>query len=159
MRPRTGLTVVANRGVSGIDGFVSTAQGVALTRSGPTWALAGDLSLLHDVNGLAADRPPDVTYVVINNNGGGIFSLLPQASAVDPANFERLFGIPHHADIAALATAFGVGYARAESAEALSRELGQSPKGLRIVEIVTDRAANAALHEHLRQVAADAVIA
>jgi 2-succinyl-5-enolpyruvyl-6-hydroxy-3-cyclohexene-1-carboxylate synthase len=157
MRPRTGLTVVANRGVSGIDGFVSTAQGVALSRSGPTWALAGDLSLLHDANGLASDRPPDVTYVVLNNNGGGIFSLLPQASVVDPAVFERLFGTPHDVDIAALATAFGAGYTRADSPSALSRELDQSPKDLRIVEVVTDRTANAALHDRLRQAAAAAV--
>ena len=157
MRPRTGLTVVANRGVSGIDGFVSTAQGLALARSGPTWALAGDLSLLHDVNGLAGDRPPDVTFVVLNNNGGGIFSLLPQAGAVDPTVFERLFGTPHHVDIASLATAFGVGYARADTADVLATELDQSPKGLRIVEVVTDRAANAALHDRLRQAAAAAV--
>lgn len=157
MRPRRGLTVFANRGVSGIDGFVSTAQGIALSRGGATWALAGDLSLLHDVNGFAVDRPADVTYVVVNNNGGGIFSLLPQASAVEPATFERLFGTPHHVDLAALASAYGVGYATAATAQDLAREMSKPPKGLTIVEVVTDRAANAALHDRLRHVAAGAV--
>ncbi|HEX4654102.1 MAG TPA: 2-succinyl-5-enolpyruvyl-6-hydroxy-3-cyclohexene-1-carboxylic-acid synthase [Mycobacteriales bacterium] len=158
MRPRSGLTVVANRGVSGIDGFVSTAQGVALGRSGPTWALAGDLSLLHDANGLAvADDPPAVTYVVINNNGGGIFSLLPQASSVEPTTFERVFGTPHDVDLATLVSAYGVGYARATTAAELGQQLDQPPKGLKVVEVRTDRTENAALHERLRQAAAGAV--
>lgn len=157
MRPRTGLRIVANRGVSGIDGFVSTAQGVAMSVAGPTWALAGDLSLLHDATGLVADRPPDVTYVVVNNNGGGIFSLLPQATAVEPATFERVFGTPHHVDIAALATAYGANYSRATTAADFSQELEKSPKGLSIVEVKTDRAANAALHDRLRHAAAGAV--
>jgi 2-succinyl-5-enolpyruvyl-6-hydroxy-3-cyclohexene-1-carboxylate synthase len=157
MRPRTGLTVVANRGVSGIDGFVSTAQGVALGRSGPTWALAGDLSLLHDANGLAVDRPADVTYIVVNNNGGGIFSLLPQATSVEPATFERIFGTPHHVDLAALVAAYGVGYTRAATTGEFAQELEKSPKGLSIVEVKTDRAANAALHDRLRAAADSAV--
>lgn len=157
MRPRVGLTIMANRGVSGIDGFVSTAQGVALARTGPTWALAGDLSLLHDANGLAVDRPGDVTYVVINNNGGGIFSLLPQAASVEPATFERIFGTPHHVDVAALAAAYGVGHTLATTKDEFAHEVALAPKGLRIVEVRTDRAANAALHDRLRAAAAAAV--
>jgi 2-succinyl-5-enolpyruvyl-6-hydroxy-3-cyclohexene-1-carboxylate synthase len=115
------------------------------------------LSLLHDVNGLAGNPPADVTYVVLNNNGGGIFSLLPQASAVEPATFERLFGTPHHVDLSAVAAAYGVGYATAATAKDLARELARPPKGLTIVEVATDRAANAALHDRLRHVAAGAV--
>ncbi|MDQ1695795.1 MAG: 2-succinyl-5-enolpyruvyl-6-hydroxy-3-cyclohexene-carboxylate synthase, partial [Frankiaceae bacterium] len=110
MQPRSDLRIVANRGVSGIDGFVSTASGVALANSGPTWALAGDLSVLHDVNGLLVgpgEVRPDLTVVVVNNDGGGIFSLLPQASG-DAAAFERLFGTPHGVDIQQLATAYAV---------------------------------------------------
>jgi len=153
MRPRAGLTVVANRGVSGIDGFVSTAQGVALAHAGPTWALAGDLSLIHDANGLLSDDPPNITYVVVNNNGGGIFSILPTAKEVEPATFERLFGTPHHVDIAALATAYGVSYSQANSAADLHAELGQTPKGIHLVEIRTDRTANAELHARLHEAA------
>lgn len=158
MRPRTGLSVFANRGVSGIDGFVSTAQGIALGRDGSTWALAGDLSLLHDANGLITDDPADVTYVVINNNGGGIFSILPTAQDVEPATFERLFGTPHDVDIAALAAAYGVSHSEAETATDLAAEIDQAPKGLRIVEIRTDRASNAELHTRLRE-AGDARVA
>ena len=157
MRPRTGLTIVANRGVSGIDGFVSTAQGFASASGAVTWALAGDLSLLHDANGLATDSPIDVTYVVLNNNGGGIFSLLPQASSVEPQTFERLFGTPHHVNLEALADAYDVGYTRASTANDLAQEMSKPPKGLSIVEVTTDRAANAALHDRLRQAAAGAV--
>jgi 2-succinyl-5-enolpyruvyl-6-hydroxy-3-cyclohexene-1-carboxylate synthase len=157
MRPRTGLSVYANRGVSGIDGFVSTAQGVAIGRDGPTWALAGDLSLLHDANGLMSDDPPDITYVVVNNNGGGIFSILPTAQEVEPSTFERLFGTPHDVDLAALAAAYGVGHSRTETAADLAEALGRAPKGLHIVEIRTDRAANADLHLRIREAGAAAL--
>src|SRR4051794_3565048 len=115
MRPRDDLRVIANRGVSGIDGFVSTAVGVALAHHGPVVALAGDLSLLHDVNGLLCDPRPDLTLVVVNNNGGGIFSLLPQASGDDAATFERLFGTPHGLDIGRVASAYDVAHSLVSS--------------------------------------------
>jgi 2-succinyl-5-enolpyruvyl-6-hydroxy-3-cyclohexene-1-carboxylate synthase len=157
MRPRP-VRVVANRGVSGIDGFVSTAQGIALANDGPTVALAGDLSLLHDVNGLlpGPDTRPAVTYVVINNDGGGIFSLLPQRTGVAAADFERAFGTPHGMDLAALAAAYQVGHSLASSVEELRAALG-GPAQLRIVEVRTDRADNADLHARLRDAAAEAV--
>ena len=94
--PRDGVTFYANRGVNGIDGFVSTALGVADRRpTGPTVALLGDLCFLHDSNGLlgAVDRGVDATFVVVDNGGGGIFSFLPQAEL--PEHFETLFGTPH----------------------------------------------------------------
>jgi 2-succinyl-5-enolpyruvyl-6-hydroxy-3-cyclohexene-1-carboxylate synthase len=157
MRPRS-LRIVANRGVSGIDGFVSTAQGVALTHDGPTVALGGDLSLLHDVNGLlpGPDARPDVTYVVINNDGGGIFSLLPQHSGVAPADFERLFGTPHGMALGDLAAAYRIPHLEVGDVDGLRRAV-TSPAGLQIVEVRTDRDRNAALHDRLRDAAAAAV--
>jgi 2-succinyl-5-enolpyruvyl-6-hydroxy-3-cyclohexene-1-carboxylate synthase len=153
MRPRDDITVYANRGVSGIDGFVSTAQGIALsgTHSGPTVAITGDLSLLHDINGLtpAPGRQADVTYVVINNDGGGIFSLLPQANAIDPAAFEQLFGTPHGVDFATLATAYDVAHTLVSTAAELAASLA-AYGGIRMIEIRTDRAENAALHARMR---------
>ena len=158
MAPREGLRVVANRGVSGIDGFVSTAQGVALAHPGPTWALAGDLSLVHDVNGLAVGEPrPDLTIVVVDNDGGGIFSLLPQATDTEPEAFERLFGTPHGIDLARLTSAYGVAHQRIATASDLAAVVAETPSGLRVVEVRTDRAENAALHERLRAAAAAAV--
>jgi 2-succinyl-5-enolpyruvyl-6-hydroxy-3-cyclohexene-1-carboxylate synthase len=160
MRPRDGLRVFANRGVSGIDGFVSTAQGVALGRTpadrapdGPTVALCGDLSLLHDSNGLlpGPDTRPDVTYVVVNNDGGGIFSLLPQGSAVDPASFERLFGTPPGVSIERLAAAYDVPHTTVSTPTELTTALA-SFRGIRILEVRTNRAENAALHDRLRQI-------
>jgi 2-succinyl-5-enolpyruvyl-6-hydroxy-3-cyclohexene-1-carboxylate synthase len=158
MRPRP-LRIVANRGVSGIDGFVSTAQGVALGHPGPTVALCGDLSLLHDVNGLlpGPDARPDLTYVVINNDGGGIFSLLPQGTGVEPAQFEQAFGTPHGMVLADVASAYQVGYHLVSTVEDLRVALTQPPGGVRIVEVRTDRHENAALHEELRRAAATAV--
>jgi 2-succinyl-5-enolpyruvyl-6-hydroxy-3-cyclohexene-1-carboxylate synthase len=155
MRPRDHVRVIANRGVSGIDGFVSTAMGVALGRPepGPTVALCGDLSLLHDVNGLmpGPDGRPDVSFVVINNDGGGIFSMLPQAAAVGPAAFERLFGTPHRMSIAKVAAAYDAGHVLVHTADELAESLA-SYGGVRIVEVRTDRAENAALHERLRAI-------
>ncbi len=152
MEPREDITVYANRGVSGIDGFVSTAQGIALARPDrPTVALCGDLSLLHDATGLIGEEQPNLTYVVINNDGGGIFSLLPQGSAVEPQAFERLFGTPHGVDLAALAAAYGVPHRQVSSPAELSEALS-TVEGVRIVEIRTERGANAALHARLREV-------
>jgi 2-succinyl-5-enolpyruvyl-6-hydroxy-3-cyclohexene-1-carboxylate synthase len=155
MAPRDGLTIYANRGVSGIDGFVSTAQGIALARAstGPVVALCGDLSLLHDVNGLlpGPDPRPDITYVVINNDGGGIFSLLPQRSAVEPDAFERLFGTPHGVSIDQLAAAYQADHTRVSTAAELAAALSTFGR-VRIVEVRTDRGENAALHDRLRDI-------
>jgi 2-succinyl-5-enolpyruvyl-6-hydroxy-3-cyclohexene-1-carboxylate synthase len=153
MEPREDIKVYANRGVSGIDGFVSTALGIATGTGRHTVALCGDLSLLHDSNGfvVGASSLPEVTFVVINNDGGGIFSLLPQGTAVEATAFERLFGTPHGVSIEALASAYGVAYRAVTTVQALQDALAD-PAGLRIVEIRTDRAANAALHARLRDV-------
>jgi 2-succinyl-5-enolpyruvyl-6-hydroxy-3-cyclohexene-1-carboxylate synthase len=95
--------VIANRGASGIDGFVSTALGAASI--GPrTVALAGDLSWLHDAGGLVVDDVVDVVFVVVDNGGGGLFDLLPQAEHAP--GFERLFVTPHRLDLAALGSAY-----------------------------------------------------
>jgi 2-succinyl-5-enolpyruvyl-6-hydroxy-3-cyclohexene-1-carboxylate synthase len=158
MRPRDGIAIYANRGVSGIDGFVSTAMGIAFGRlvtDGPVVALCGDLSLLHDINGLmpGPDPRPEVTFVVINNDGGGIFSVLPQAKDVDPAIAERLWGTPHGMSIEKLAAAYDVEHTLVRTAADLTAVLS-SYGGVRIIEVRTDRAANAKLHERLRQITA-----
>ncbi|HWC34967.1 MAG TPA: 2-succinyl-5-enolpyruvyl-6-hydroxy-3-cyclohexene-1-carboxylic-acid synthase [Mycobacteriales bacterium] len=154
MAPREDITVYANRGVSGIDGFVSTAIGIARARpDSATVALCGDLSLVHDVNGLAlgSERPPDIAFVVVNNDGGGIFSMLPQAAAVTPAAFERLFGTPHGVAIAHLAAAYGVEHRVISTTEELTAAVS-APTGIRIAEVRTSRDANAALHARMRDI-------
>jgi 2-succinyl-5-enolpyruvyl-6-hydroxy-3-cyclohexene-1-carboxylate synthase len=145
MRTRTGLRVLGNRGASGIDGFVSSVVGVALVSGARTYALAGDLSLLHDQNGLVGRGDADLALVVLNNDGGGIFSLLPQAGLA--SGFEELFGTPHGLDLAALARLYGLGYRRLERAS----ELGPatSGEGLTLVEVRTERSENAQLHKRL----------
>lgn len=156
MHPRRGIRILANRGASGIDGLVSTAIGAALAHGNRAYALLGDLAFLHDQNGLIIgpqDRRPDLALVVINNSGGGIFSLLPQSAF--PESFERVFGTPHQVDIASVAAAHGVAYARLEAMEGLAKVM--AGEGLRIVEVRTDRAANAALHARMRDAAHEAV--
>jgi len=164
MRPRDGIYIHANRGVSGIDGFVSTAVGIALSHKEKTVALAGDLSLLHDVNGLLVrdGYPIDLTVVVVNNDGGGIFSLLPQAAA-DRADsdgggtFERLFGTPPGVDLAGVVTAYGATHRLVRDVEELRAAVSTAGEGIRVVEVRTDRAANAELHRRLVADAAAAV--
>jgi 2-succinyl-5-enolpyruvyl-6-hydroxy-3-cyclohexene-1-carboxylate synthase len=153
LAPRDGLRVVANRGASGIDGTVSTVLGVALGHEGgPTVALIGDLALLHDSNGflLAPDAPTvDATFVVVDNDGGGIFSFLPQAGF--PGSFERVFGTPHGRDLAELARFHRLGYTRVEAAADLPGAVADAvvAGGVRLVHVRTDRAENAALHRRL----------
>lgn len=172
MTPRDDVRVVGNRGVSGIDGFVSTAVGVALASSAPTVALCGDLSLLHDANGLLGGllggplgglqpgpggASVDLTLVVVNNDGGGIFSFLPQAQY--PHGFETVFGTPHGVDLAALAQAYGASHHAATDPDDVTKAVASAGTGtgLRIVEVRTDRAENVALHRRLRDTVAAAL--
>ena len=117
--------------------------------------MCGDLSLLHDINGLipGPDPRPDVTYVVINNDGGGIFSLLPQGESVDPAAFERLFGTPHGMSLQRLAAAYDVIHYLSRSPAELTAALS-TYGGVRIIEVRTNRAENTALHARLRAITA-----
>jgi 2-succinyl-5-enolpyruvyl-6-hydroxy-3-cyclohexene-1-carboxylate synthase len=149
MRVRTELRVVGNRGASGIDGFVSTALGVALASSGQSRALTGDLSLLHDANGLTTlgGPTPNLDLVTINNDGGGIFSFLPLSKLSE--SFETLFGTPHGLDLSRLAEAYGCEHALLESANDLESMLSRSPTGIRIIEVRTNRQENVALHQRI----------
>jgi 2-succinyl-5-enolpyruvyl-6-hydroxy-3-cyclohexene-1-carboxylate synthase len=147
MRPGT-LPVVSNRGASGIDGFVSTAFGVAAGSGRPVVALAGDLAMLHDSNGFLVDPRPDVVFVVVNNDGGGIFSFLPQVRQTDV--FDRIFGTPHGRSFAALAQYHGVGHALlTDATDQVASALRDG--GTWILEAVTDRASNPAMHAALTE--------
>lgn len=151
-----GPTVLANRGASGIDGVVSSAIGAALAHGGPACALLGDLTLLHDQNGLLlgpGEPVPDLALLVVNNNGGGIFSLLEQAA--HPGPFERVFGTPHSADLALLAEATATPYTRLTTTDRLTDAL--AGKGIRLVEARTDRNRDAELRAALQSAATRAL--
>jgi 2-succinyl-5-enolpyruvyl-6-hydroxy-3-cyclohexene-1-carboxylate synthase len=153
---RADVTVMAGRGTSGIDGTASAAIGAALAHGGPAFALIGDLAFLHDAAGLALgpDEPrPDLCLVVVNNDGGGIFSALEQAAF--PDQFERLFGTPHRAGLRHLAAAFGLPYQRLDQPDDLGKALAGT--GLRVAEARTDRAAGTRLRTRLQAAAARAV--
>lgn len=152
MEPRDGLTVVGNRGVNGIDGLVSSAIGAALAwqdqDGGHAYALLGDLAYLHDRNGLLLsphDPQPDLTLVVVDNDGGGIFSLLPQAGI---EGFERVFGTPHGIDLTGDAAAAGIDVVQPETRDDLFTALAPA-KGLRVVYVRTDRRRSTDLHQRL----------
>jgi 2-succinyl-5-enolpyruvyl-6-hydroxy-3-cyclohexene-1-carboxylate synthase len=156
MRPRRGIRIMASRGASGIDGLISTSMGAALAHSGRSYALLGDLAFLHDQNGLVlgpGERVPDLALVVVNNEGGGIFSLLPQATLPEP--FERIFGTPHRVELSYVAAAHGLPYTRLAAASELPKAM--AGEGLRIIEARTDREANADLHRRMRTAAQQAV--
>ena len=145
--PRPGVTVLANRGAAGIDGTVSTAIGAALATGPPAYALLGDLTFLHDANGLilGPDEPrPQLTVVVVNNDGGAIFGLLEQGGAEHGRAFERVFGTPHGVDLAALCAATGTPHRRVTTRAELRAALADRA-GLQVVEVLTDRSAAVAL--------------
>lgn len=157
--PRREVRIVANRGASGIDGFVSTALGVALGSGAPTVAVAGDLSLLHDSNGflLRSDGPSaSVVFVVIDNDGGGIFHFLPQAD--HPNSFERVFGTPHGLDLAGLGRLHGLDVVQPPAGQIVEEVARRAELGGRhLVHVRTDRHANRALHADLQGAVAHAV--
>ncbi|HET9600716.1 MAG TPA: 2-succinyl-5-enolpyruvyl-6-hydroxy-3-cyclohexene-1-carboxylic-acid synthase [Acidimicrobiales bacterium] len=152
--PRDGLRHLANRGANGIDGVVSTAVGVALASAAPTALLIGDVALLHDSNGLLglSGREADLTIVVVDNDGGGIFSFLPQAAEVERDRFEQLFGTPHGTDLNALAAAHGLPFAGVDDLTALAELVGDGP---RLLRVSTDRAENVAVHQAIHGAVAE----
>ena len=147
------LRVLGNRGANGIDGMNSTALGAAAVGEGPVTLLVGDLSFLHDLGGLIAARLFDLsaTIMVVNNDGGGIFSFLPQADLIDETMFETLFGTPTGLDVAAAARLFGASYAGPRTRCAFRRDVSRAlvEPGLSIVEGVTDRTRNVAQHREV----------
>ncbi|SDP71907.1 2-succinyl-5-enolpyruvyl-6-hydroxy-3-cyclohexene-1-carboxylate synthase [Pedococcus dokdonensis] len=154
------LRVVASRGLAGIDGCVSTASGLALAGASPTYALMGDLTFLHDANGLLVgpgERRPDLTVVVTNDDGGGVFTLLEPGEPQRAAEFERLFGTPTGADLAALCAAHHVPHRRIASRAELVEALASEPSGLTVLEVPVDRASHRDLHGQLRTRAASAI--
>jgi 2-succinyl-5-enolpyruvyl-6-hydroxy-3-cyclohexene-1-carboxylate synthase len=140
--------LLGNRGANGIDGVVSSALGASAAGAGPTVLVIGDLSFYHDSNGLLAAKLHglNLTIVLLNNDGGGIFSFLPQAA--DPEHFEQLFGTPHGLDFQPLAQMYGACYTRVASWEAFRAAVrgGLARGGLQIVEVPTARDRNVTLH-------------
>ena len=160
--PRRGWEVLANRGANGIDGVVSSALGVALADPArPTVALLGDLAFLYDAGALlgAAGRGVSLTMVVVDNDGGGIFSFLPQASAVPAPTFEQLWGTPHGIDLAQVAGAYGIPtqpvHTAADLAPAVLGALAAG--GVRVVLVRTDRDTNVVIHDEIHAAVARAV--
>ena len=157
--PRADLRVYANRGVAGIDGSVSTTGGLATGLGAHGYALLGDLTFLHDTNGLLLgpdEHRPDLTVLVLNDVGGGIFSLLEQGAPAHEASFERVFGTPHQVDIEKLCAAHGVAYQRADTIDGLHAALAEQD-GLRVVEIPVPREGIRDLHAALAAAVRDAI--
>ena len=155
--PRVGLQVYANRGVNGIDGVVSTAVGVALATKSTTILLIGDLAFLHDSNAMinCITRDIDLRIVLIDNCGGGIFSFLPQATAIDSAKFEKVFGTPHNADLVLIAKAHGLVATTVTSLDQLTDAL--LIRGPQLIRIATDRGENVRVHERINQMVSAAL--
>jgi 2-succinyl-5-enolpyruvyl-6-hydroxy-3-cyclohexene-1-carboxylate synthase len=149
--------VYANRGLSGIDGSVSTAAGIALALERPTHALVGDLTALHDATGLVIGREeprPDLRLVVANDDGGSIFATLEQGEPAHMGAFERLFGTPVGLRFEDLSAAAGIAYRRAQTADELAAALAEPPAGLELVDAIIDRAHRRTLDREITALAA-----
>jgi 2-succinyl-5-enolpyruvyl-6-hydroxy-3-cyclohexene-1-carboxylate synthase len=145
------IRCLGNRGASGIDGLVSTSLGAAAAGAGPVVAVLGDLAFYHDQTGLLAARLHALraTIVLLNNDGGGIFSFMPQAEV--PEHFEALFGTPHGLDFSHAARLYGAVHARPDDWGAFRAAVdgGLVGQGVTIVEVRTDRTRNVVLHREI----------
>jgi 2-succinyl-5-enolpyruvyl-6-hydroxy-3-cyclohexene-1-carboxylate synthase len=159
--PQQLLSCLGNRGANGIDGVISSALGASAAggfmepgAQGPAVLVIGDLSFFHDLNGLLAARLHDLNLVIIlvNNDGGGIFSFLPQAAY--PEHFEQLFGTPTGLDFRPVVEMYGGSFQRANSWDEFRQALhgGLNTGGLHVIEIPTERASNVTMHRQLWQV-------
>ncbi len=143
---RTGIETFANRGLAGIDGNISTALGIASQRKSAI-AILGDLSFLHDITGLIHHEDINLKIVVIDNNGGGIFSTLSHRGV---EGFEEVFGTPHNLNLVAIASAFGLSTTTVKNEAELKEEIARPVNGLSLVVVqVPDRERNA---DHLQKI-------
>ena len=154
--------VVGNRGLAGIDGMVSTAIGIALGRPRAARSIAylGDLTFLHDSNGLLTgrgQRRPDLTFVVLSDDGGAIFSTLEQGDRRYAGAFERVFATPHGTDLAALCAAHHTAYERVDDLGRLAAALAEPASGIRVLEVPVSRADRRVEAAWLRELAQKAV--
>jgi 2-succinyl-5-enolpyruvyl-6-hydroxy-3-cyclohexene-1-carboxylate synthase len=157
---------LSNRGANGIDGVVSTALGAAAADLGPVVLVVGDLSFLHDLNALVTARLHGLsaTIVLIDNDGGGIFSFLPQATTIAPEiglpdHYEELFGTPHGIDVGPVVTALGGSYRSlgvAEMRAALADSIGRP--GVQVLGFRTTRDRNVELHHEASAAVAAAIV-
>jgi 2-succinyl-5-enolpyruvyl-6-hydroxy-3-cyclohexene-1-carboxylate synthase len=153
--------IAGNRGANGIDGIVSSAAGysAATGHAAPTVLVIGDLSFFHDLNGLLATRlhQLDLIVVLINNDGGGIFSFLPQAAY--PEHFEQLFGTPLGLDFQHAARLYDGTFCQAQDWTQFRDAIqhGIHSGGLHIIEVRTQREQNVAMHRQLWQVVKSAL--
>ncbi len=145
------IRLLANRGANGIDGVISSALGVAAAGQGPLVLVIGDISTYHDLNGLLAAKlhKLNATIVVLNNDGGGIFSFLPQAGY--PHNFEQLFGTPHGLDFEPVMGMYGAKFSRVQDWPAFEKAMQNALKedGLKVIEVPTHRDSNVTLHRQM----------
>jgi 2-succinyl-5-enolpyruvyl-6-hydroxy-3-cyclohexene-1-carboxylate synthase len=148
------VRLIVNRGAAGIDGCIATAVGACLATRRPTTALLGDLAVLHDLSSLAALAAPEfagvpLRVVVVNNAGGGIFSFLPVGASVDAVTMRRFFETPHAVGLARVAGALGLKASQVRDLSALRERLAAPPDGPELLELVTDRRDNVAVHRLL----------
>jgi 2-succinyl-5-enolpyruvyl-6-hydroxy-3-cyclohexene-1-carboxylate synthase len=148
-----GVKVRSNRGVAGIDGTVSTIIGAALANVGRTIGLIGDLTFVHDSSGLligpTEPTPNDLTIVVSNDNGGGIFELLEQGDPRFADVSSRVFGTPHDVDVGALCRAYHVEASQIEIGQ-LHAALDEQHEGMRVLEVKADRSSLRRLHAAIK---------
>ncbi len=146
--PRSDVRVIANRGVNGIDGSISTALGMAMSGA-PTTALIGDVAAMHDATALSelARLGAPLRIIVINNDGGGIFSFLPQrrSGVIDDDVYEKHWGTPHGLSLAAIAGSMGLAANRVETMDQFKEAIG-GPIGPELIEVTTDRSENVDVH-------------
>lgn len=156
-RPSSKTKVHSNRGANGIDGVIATAIGVAVGAAQRTVALLGDVAFCHDQSSLTAlaARQLQLTIVVVDNDGGGIFSFLPQATTLPREQFEQLFGTPHGTDILAVARAHGLGARTVANTAELAAALADD--AVTVVRVESDRARNVAMHERINAAVAAAI--
>jgi 2-succinyl-5-enolpyruvyl-6-hydroxy-3-cyclohexene-1-carboxylate synthase len=153
------IRFLSNRGANGIDGVVSSALGAGAASEGPLVLVVGDIAFYHDLNGLLAVKLHQLkaTIILLNNDGGGIFSFLPQAE--HPQYFEQLFGTPHGLEFQPAAALYGARFERvkdwAEFRAAVNE--GLRGEGLKIVEVQTERRRNVALHRAIWPAVVEAV--
>jgi 2-succinyl-5-enolpyruvyl-6-hydroxy-3-cyclohexene-1-carboxylate synthase len=158
------ICILGNRGANGIDGMVSSAMGASAASSvsgnnDPTLLVIGDLSFFHDLNGLLAAHlhKLNLVIVLVNNDGGGIFSFLPQATY--PEHFEQLFGTPTGLDFRPVVQMYGGAFHHCETWETLRNAVTQGMRdgGLHVVEVRTERASNVTMHRQLWRVVEEAL--